>query len=112
MNCALLENGWTIAYAHVRGGGDKGKQWHHQALKKRALTWSDLEDTVAYLIREKYTHPSVLFMESHSAGAIAVWNMLNKAPHLFKAVVLNYPFLDVLNTLLDPTDALSSSDHA
>ncbi len=38
--------------------------------------------------------------------------MINKAPHLFKAVIMNYPFIDVLNTLLDPNDALSASDHA
>ncbi len=112
MNYALLENGWTIAYAHVRGGGDKGKQWHAKALKDKNVIWSDLEDCVAYLLREKYTHPSILFLESHSAGAITVWNMINKSPHLFKAVVMKYPFLDVLNTLIDPNDPLSASDHA
>ena len=112
MNCALLENGWTVAYAHVRGGNEKGKQWHGQTMNKKSLIWSDLEDCIGHLIREKYTHPSILFLQSHSAGAIAVWNMLNKAPHLFKAVVMNYPFLDVLNTLLDPNDPLAASDHA
>jgi protease II len=51
-------------------------------------------------------------MESHSAGAIAIWNMINKSPHLFKAAVLKYPFLDVLNSLIDPNDPLAASDHA
>jgi protease II len=37
---------------------------------------------------------------------------MNKSPHLFKGVVMNYPFLDVLNTLLDPNDPLAASDHA
>lgn len=111
-NYALLQNGWSVAYAHVRGGSDKGKRWHTQALKNRNLTWSDLEDCTAYLIKQKYTHPSLLFLQSHSAGAIAVWNLINKSPHLFKAVVLNYPFLDVLNTLLDEADPLAASDHA
>lgn len=49
---AALEKGWTIAYAHVRGGGDKGKKWHSEAQgSNRDRTWKDLEECVGYLIR-------------------------------------------------------------
>lgn len=49
---AALEKGWTVAYAHVRGGGEKGKKWHSQALgANRDRTWKDLEECIGYLIK-------------------------------------------------------------
>lgn len=97
-----------MAYAHVRGGGEKGVKWHKQATKGlRSRNWTDLEDCVAYLIQKGYTHPNVLVLSSHSAGSITIWNIINRNPHLFKAVVMNYPFLDVLGLLLDSSQPLT-----
>lgn len=105
---AALENGWSLAYAHVRGGGEKGIRWHKQATKGlRSRNWTDLEDCVAYLIQKGYTHPNVMVLSSHSAGSITIWNIINRNPHLFKAVVMNYPFLDVLGLLLDSSQPLT-----
>lgn len=78
---------------------------------RRHRTWSDLEDIVAYLLKEKLTHPSLLFLSTNSAGAIAVWNAINRAPHLYKGVILYYPFLDILSALLDSSQPLTHSDH-
>ena len=109
---AALEKGWTIAYAHVRGGGEKGKQWHSQAMgEKRQRSWQDVEECVGYLIRHGYTHPSLLFICSHSAGAITAWNAIHRKPHLYKGTILRFPFLDVLSNLLDPSQPLSNSDY-
>ncbi len=51
-------------------------------------------------------------MSSHSAGAIAVWNAINRNPHLYKGAIMNYPFLDVLTALLDNSQPLSNADYS
>ena len=110
---SALEEGWTLAYAHVRGGNEKGRKWHEAAIKgNRSASWEDLEDCVAFLLKEEYTHPNILILVSHSAGAITVWNAVNRNPHLYKAAVMVYPFLDVLSALLDSSKPLSQSDYA
>lgn len=112
VSLAALEKGWTIAYAHVRGGGDKGKGWHRAAMgENRDRTWRDLEECVGFLIKERFTHPSLLFLSSHSAGAIAIWNAINRKPHLYKGAIFKFPFLDVLSSLLDSSQPLSGTDY-
>lgn len=106
-----LEEGWSIAYAHIRGGRENGKSWHDDAKQNRTSTWNDLEDCLAYLFKEQYTHPNILILHSHSAGSIPVWNLINRNPHLCKAAILNYPFMDPLTMLMDPTLPLTNSDH-
>lgn len=99
-------------YVHVRGGSEKGKRWHNEAQEtSRDRTWKDLEECVGYLIKEQYTHPSLLFLSTSSAGAIAAWNAIDRRPHLYKAVILRFPFLDVLNSLMDSTQPLSNPDY-
>ena len=110
---AALEEGWSLAYAHIRGGNEKGRSWHQAAVKSnRRHSWMDLENCVAFLLKEGYTHPNILVLHSHSAGAITVWNAINRKPHLYKAAILSYPFLDVLTTLLDDQHSLAQSDFA
>ena len=108
-----LEKGWVIAYAHVRGGNEKGNVWWKDGtLEKKSRAWKDLDECVAYLIKEEYTHPALLVLYGSSAGAVTVWNELNRHPSLYKAAVLVYPFLDVLTSLLDDKLPLSISDYA
>jgi protease II len=108
-----LEKGWVIAYAHVRGGNEKGNSWWSQgSLQNKSRSWKDLHECVAYLIKEQYTHPALLTLYGSSAGAITVWNELNRHPWLYKAAVMAYPFLDVLTSLLDDKLPLTISDHA
>lgn len=103
-----LQFGWSLAYAHIRGGGEKGRKWHIAGVKnKKYKNWIDLEDSVAYLLRKQYTHPNVLILSSHSAGSITIWNTINRYPHLYKAVIMSYPFLDVLGALLDKNKPLT-----
>ena len=86
--------------------------WHSQAMgEKRQRSWQDVEECVGYLIRHGYTHPSLLFICSHSAGAITAWNAIHRKPHLYKGTILRFPFLDVLSNLLDPSQPLSNSDY-
>jgi protease II len=66
---------------------------------------------VGYLFREQYTHPSLLFVTSSSAGAVNLWNIISRKPYLYKAAIFRAPFLDVLSSLLDSTQPLSNTDY-
>ncbi len=109
---AALEKGWTLCHAHVRGGNEKGQKWHSQSQgDNRCRTWLDVEECVGYLLRERYTHPSLLFLSSSSAGAINLWNVIARKPYLYKGAIFRAPFLDVLSSLLDPNQPLSNTDY-
>lgn len=100
VNIAALENGWILAFAHVRGGNEKGWKWHKSACEtNKVKSFSDFINCAEFLIAEGYTHPSLLCAYGASAGGLLVASVINMRPELFKAVVMNVPFLDVLNTL-------------
>lgn len=71
----------------------------------------DIEECVGYLIREGYTHPSLLFLGSSSAGAVNLWNAILRKPYLYKGAIFRVPFLDVLTSLLDSSQPLSNTDY-
>ncbi|EAS03452.2 peptidase S9A prolyl oligopeptidase domain protein beta-propeller (macronuclear) [Tetrahymena thermophila SB210] len=109
---SALEEGWTLAFAHVRGGGERGQKWHQDAiLDKKPNSFYDFISCAEYLVAEGYTHPSLMCAYGASAGGVLVGAVMNMRPELFKACILNYPFLDVLTSLLDKNQALSASDY-
>ena len=70
---SALENNWIIAYAHVRGGNEKGKEWHKNGMQNKKMnSFNDFIDCTEYLIAEKYTHPSLICVYGSSAGALLV----------------------------------------
>jgi len=101
---SLLERGVAVAVAHVRGGGELGKRWHDNGrmLKKRN-TFTDFIACAELLVREGYTAHDRLVVEGGSAGGLLVGAVLNMRPDLCTAAVLRVPFLDVINTMLDPS---------
>ncbi len=85
----LLEQGCSIAFAHVRGGGEKGEEWHQAGMKaKKPNTWKDFIACAEYLIKEKYTSPQKLIGEGMSAGGILIGRAITERPDLF-AVAIN-----------------------
>ncbi len=99
---SALENDWVIGYAHVRGGNENGWAWHKSAIKEnKIVSYKDFISCAEFLIAEGYTHPSLMCAYGSSAGGTLVGSVINMRPELFKAVVLHYPFLDVLSSLLD-----------
>jgi oligopeptidase B len=97
----------------VRGGGEKGIYWHEQGkLHKKANSFKDFAACAEYLIAQRLTHPNLLAAKGASAGGTLVaQTCLNMHPELFRACVLNVPFLDVLSTLLDESLPLTVTDH-
>jgi oligopeptidase B len=101
---SLLDRGVVIAIAHVRGGGEMGKKWHDQGrMFAKKNTFTDFIAVAEYLIREKWTSADRLAIEGGSAGGLLVGAVVNMRPDLIHVAVSRVPFVDVLNTMLDPT---------
>ena len=101
---SLLDRGFVVAIAHVRGGGEMGKKWHDQGrMFAKKNTFTDFIAVAEYLIREKWTSADRLAIEGGSAGGLLVGAVVNMRPDLFHVAISRVPFVDVLNTMLDPT---------
>jgi oligopeptidase B len=104
LRLSLLERGFTYAIAHVRGGGELGQEWHAQGKAKlKHTSFSDFIACAEYLIRENYTSAERLAIMGESAGGLLAAAAINERPELFAAVVVDGPFVDVVNTLADET---------
>jgi len=111
-NLSALEKGWVIAKAQVRGGGDKGIAWHEKGkLADKPNSFDDFICCAEHLIASRITHPNLLAAKGESAGGTLVGQVANMRPDLFRACILNVPFMDVLTALLDETLPLTHTDH-
>ena len=109
---SLLDRGVAYAIAHVRGGGELGKPWHDAGrLMNKKNTFYDVVDAVTYLQKEKITSPEQTAIYGASAGGLTVGATLNERPELFKAALMGVPFVDVMNTMLDPTLPLTTQEY-
>ena len=109
---SLLDRGVIFACAHVRGGGEMGKHWHDQGrMLHKNNTFTDFIACAEHLIREHYTEPSRLVIEGGSAGGLLMGAVTNMRPELFRAVVAEVPFVDVINTMLDATLPLTTGEY-
>ena len=101
---SLVDRGVVYAVAHIRGGGDMGKAWHDQGrMQSKLNTFTDFIDVAEFLIAQRYTNRDRLVIEGGSAGGLLMGAVTNMRPDLFKAVISNVPFVDVINTMLDET---------
>ncbi|MCG3146743.1 MAG: Dipeptidyl aminopeptidase BI [Verrucomicrobiae bacterium] len=97
----LLDRGVTFAIAHVRGGGEFGKPWHDAGrMLQKPNTFSDFIACAEFLVRHGYDRPVIT---GGSAGGLLVGAVLNQRPDLFRAALVEVPFVDVINTMLDET---------
>ena len=109
---SLLDRGFGIAIAHVRGGGDLGRPWHDQGrMMAKMNTFTDFITAAEHLVERGYTSSRGLVIEGGSAGGLLMGAVVNMRPDLFRAVVMQVPFLDVLNTMSDPSLPLTVSEY-
>jgi oligopeptidase B len=109
---SLLDRGFVFAIAHIRGGAELGEEWHdHGKLLEKRNTFTDFIACAEHLIAERYTSSNRLAIMGGSAGGLLMGAVLNMRPELFHAVVAKVPFVDTLNTMLDPTLPLTMSEY-
>lgn len=109
---SLLDRGWVVAYADVRGGGGGGKSWHHSGTGTNKI--NSMNDFIAcgnFLIGQGFVHSERLCALGHSAGGLLVGAVINMCPSLLCAAILKVPFVDICNTLLDPNLPLTVLDY-
>ncbi|MCB0184987.1 MAG: S9 family peptidase, partial [Caldilineaceae bacterium] len=101
---SLLDRGMVYAIAHIRGGGEMGRPWYlNGKLLHKMNTFTDFVDCAQSLVDAGVTAPETLTVMGRSAGGLLMGAVVNLRPDLFKAVIAGVPFVDVINTVLDPT---------
>jgi oligopeptidase B len=109
---SLLDRGVVFCIAHIRGGGELGKEWHDQGkMMVKRNTFTDFIAAADYLVNEKYTSKDRLIITGGSAGGLLMGAVTNMRPDLFKAVVSYVPFVDVMNTMLDASLPLTVGEY-
>lgn len=109
---SLLDRGFVMAYAHVRGGGDMGKAWHDAGrLMHKRNTFTDFIAVTEHLVAEGWGAANRVAAEGGSAGGLLMGAIANLRPDLYRAIVAHVPFVDVMNTMLDPTLPLTVPEY-
>ena len=109
---SLLDRGFVYAIAHVRGGEEMGRYWYEDGkLLKKKNTFTDFIDCSEYLIAEKYTNKDKLFAMGGSAGGLLMGAISNMRPDLYKGIVAQVPWVDVVTTMLDSSIPLTTSEY-
>ena len=109
---SLVDRGFIYAIAHVRGGQELGRQWYDDGkLLKKKNTFTDFIACAEFLIQAKYTDADKLFAMGRSAGGLLMGAISNMRPDLFRGIVAEVPFVDVVTTMLDASIPLTTGEY-
>jgi oligopeptidase B len=109
---SLLDRGVIYVIAHIRGGGEMGEEWRQAGrMMNKMNTFTDFIACADHLVKAKYTSKDRLVIQGGSAGGLLMGAVSNLRPDLFKAVIAQVPFVDVLNTMLDASLPLTTSEY-
>jgi oligopeptidase B len=108
---SLVDRGFIYAIGHVRGGQEMGRRWYDAGrMGSKLNTFYDYIDVAEELVRRQYTGPSRLVANGGSAGGMLMGAVSNMRPELFRAIVADVPFVDVINTMLDASLPLTAQE--
>ena len=109
---SLLDRGFIWAIAHIRGGEEMGRQWYDDGkMLNKKNTFLDFIACAEYLINKGYTSPQKLYAMGGSAGGLLVGAVTNMRPDLWKGVIAQVPFVDVVTTMLDESIPLTTGEY-
>ena len=108
---SLVDRGFGYAIAHIRGGQEMGRQWYDDGkMMKKKNTFFDYIDVADYLEKQSYTSKDRMIANGGSAGGLLMGAITNMRPDLFRAVVADVPFVDVINTMMDASIPLTAQE--
>lgn len=108
---SLVDRGMIYAIAHIRGGSELGEKWRQDGrMFKKMNTFNDFVDSAKWLIANNYTAPDRLVIQGGSAGGLLMGAVVNQSPETFKAAIVQVPFVDVMNTMIDETLPLTTEE--
>lgn len=108
---SLLDRGMIYAIAHIRGGSELGERWRQEGrMFKKLNTFYDFVDSAKWLVANKYTSSDRLVIQGGSAGGLLMGAVVNMSPETFKSAIVQVPFVDVMNTMLDDTLPLTTEE--
>ena len=109
---SLINRDIIYGIAHVRGGGEFGKKWYDTGrLLHKKNTFQDFISCSEFLLEEGYTTTDKFVIEGGSAGGLLIGAVINNRPDLYHAAIADVPFVDVLNTMFDPTLSAVESEY-
>ncbi len=108
---SLVDRGMIYAIAHIRGGSELGEKWRQDGrMFKKMNTFNDFVDSAKWLIGNKYTSADRMVIQGGSAGGLLMGAVVNQSPETFKAAIVQVPFVDVMNTMLDASLPLTTEE--
>ena len=108
---SLLDRGVVYAIAHVRGGGEMGRRWYEDGkMLAKKNTFTDFVACAEELVRSGWTSAERLVARGGSAGGLLMGAVANLAPEQFAGIVAQVPFVDPLNSILDPSLPLTVTE--
>ena len=109
---SLLDRGFVYAVAHIRGGKYMGEEWYQNGkFLKKINTFTDFINAAEYLGHMGYCDPDKIYAQGGSAGGLLMGAVSNMAPYLWKGVISQVPFVDVLTTMLDEDIPLTTGEY-
>jgi oligopeptidase B len=112
LRISLADRGFVTATAHIRGGGDNGRAWYETGkYKYKKNTFHDFITAAKRLFAEKYSSPQLTAIDGRSAGGLLIGAVLNMQPDICKVAIAGVPFVDVINTMMDPSIPLTVGEY-
>ena len=108
----LIDEGFILAIAHIRGGQDLGRDWYDQGrMMNKMNTFNDFIDCTKKLLNKNIGNKNKTFAMGGSAGGLLMGVIVNLEPELYKGIVSSVPFVDVLTTMLDESIPLTTFEY-
>ncbi len=108
---SLIDRGFVFALIHIRGGEDLGRDWYEDGkLLNKKNTFTDFTDATKYLVEKKIIHSKKIFAQGGSAGGLLMGAISNMEPKLYKGIIADVPFVDVVTTMLDSSIPLTTGE--
>ena len=109
---SLLDRGFVVAIAHIRGGQEMGRAWYENGkLLNKVNTFTDFIDVTRWLAAHRYSDPRRAFALGRSAGGLLMGAIANMAPQDYRGIVTGVPFVDVVTTMLDESIPLTTNEY-